>query len=171
MTHRFVLILTFLFASSGCGVRVHGPDEATEWAAHTSIDMGTICVTTAQEDEQAVDAAMSAHPQTFAADTPLRVVHGICFRTDCERNVEVSLEAEGLNFTTRAELEAAVPEEGLGCNDDCELHLAILELDPLPEGEHTITFAGETKTVTVPGVQRACVGAFPFGANRDWYYD
>lgn len=108
-----------------------------------------------------------AIPQTFTAGAPLMVVHGICFRTDCVRTVEITLDADGLDITTKAVLEAVVPEEGLICYNACKMHVTTLELDPLPEGEHVVTYGDDSLVLQIPATRRACLGAFPFGVVDD----
>lgn len=151
-----------------CHTTVTAPAlEDLEWEQHSAEDFGSLCLIVAGEDPRSV-LQQPPPAQTFVPGVPLVAVHGLCFSPYCDRGVELTLEADGLDFTTSADWEEPVPVEGLYCPLPCDIHFATLDLDPLPEGSHTVTFAGDSLTLEVPGTQRACLGTHPFGAARKY---
>lgn len=137
-----------------------------EWVARSSEDLGSLCLVAGGQDELEIAQAVSdPTPQRFRSGAPIVAVYGVCFSPDCHRDVTLTLDADGLDFTGRAEWEEVALEEGMGCSLVCKPYRTTLELPPLAEGRHTVEFAGQELTLEVPGRQTACLGASPFGKS------
>jgi hypothetical protein len=84
---------------------------------------------------------------------------GVCLSSSCSRDAEAScaVTVNGADIALEAE---GSWEENVGtyvaCTDDCGFLQASCSLGTLPDGTYTVTYGGESFTLTVPGTQDAC---------------
>ncbi|MEL6347838.1 MAG: hypothetical protein AAFV53_32330 [Myxococcota bacterium] len=125
-----------------------------DWQSQQLEDDGAVCLLTNREDPNGM--------QVFDATTPITVVYdaNTCLSSSCSRNSEASVSA-AVAGNTIAISSSASWERNMGnvdCTDDCGMLGDETDLGVLAEGSYTVTFGGESLTLTIPGEQAACFG-------------
>ncbi|MEL6349099.1 MAG: hypothetical protein AAFV53_38700 [Myxococcota bacterium] len=126
-----------------------------DWQPQERVDEGAACLVTNPDDPSA--------SQFFDATTPITVLYdaNICLSSSCDRNDDAAVDAAVEGGTIAISASASWEQnEGrnITCTDDCGFLGAEADLGVLAEGTYTVTFGGESLTLTIPGEQDACFG-------------
>lgn len=117
--------------------------------AHDFDNTGRVCLCATD------DFFCEDEPQQFTVNQPVTVSFSVfgCLSSSCSRDLEASCtvtrNGEAFAVTTAASY-TDLTAQNRACTDDCHRLSAICETGPLPAGNYTFTYGGETLALTIP---------------------